>query len=256
MFQKIFVLFSVLILTTAAFATKDGPDEGEVAISLTIPVETKVWYQGSGGANIEFSGSMGADSYRSTADGLIGLYVPTDAGSKVATDAWASSYFESDDCAEIWLYSNVDLTGSLVTSGDLNDGFGHTLPTWFTIAAHGYEKSLHIADPHGFRLGNAPGGWVADGIIPGEGQGGYAGDGDLIGEDVSGPVTPIFFGNQAFYPSQDAFRMVTASGSAFDLDAPVGPGKLRFRARCLRNGMSDATGPYMTTITTTFIATP
>ena len=256
MFQRIFVIFSVLILSTSAFATKDGPYEGDIAVSLTIPVETKIWYQGAGGAEIEFSNTEGTDTYRLTADGLIGLYLPTDAGSKVATDAWASSYYESKDGAEIWMYSNVDLTGSLTTSGDLDDGFGHTLTTWYTIAVHGYEKSLHIPDPHGFRLGNAPGGWVADGVIPGEGQGGYAGDGDQVGEDIAGPVTPIFFGNQAFYPSQDAFQMATASGSTFDLDAPVGPGRMKFRARCLRNGMSDAAGPYTTTITATFIATP
>jgi|GEM_PF-2155132 len=256
MFQRVVVIFSVLILATPAFATKDGPDEGDIAFSLTIPVETKVWYEGPAGTTIEFSSTSGIDSYRSMAGGVIGLYAPTDAISKVATDAWASNYYESGDCAEIWLYSNVDLTGSLATTGDLNDGFGHTLPTWFTIAAQGYEKSLHIADPLGFRLGNAPGGRVADGIIPGEGRGGYAGDGDLSGEDVSGPVTPIYFGNQAFHPDQDAFRMVTASGSTFDLDAPVGPGKLKFRARCQRQGMQDAAGPYVTNITATFIATP
>jgi hypothetical protein len=256
MFQRIFVVLSVLILTTTAFATKDGPYEGDVAVSLTIPVETKIWYQGSEVMVIEFSSTLGTDSYRATAGGLIGFYTATDVASKVATDAWASNYYESDDFAEIWMYSNVDLTGSLVTSGDLNDGFGHTIPTWFTINAHGYEKSLHIPDPNGFRLGNAPGGYVADGVIPGEGQGGYAGDGDQVGEDVAGPVTPIFFGNQAFYPNQDAFRLSTASGSTFDLDAPVGPGKLKFKSRCLRNGMSDAAGPYMTTITATFIATP
>ena len=72
MFRRILVFLSVLILSTSSFAAKDGPDEGDVAVSLTIPVETKVWYEGGNVAVIEFSGTEGADSYRSAGGGLIG----------------------------------------------------------------------------------------------------------------------------------------------------------------------------------------
>jgi hypothetical protein len=220
---------------------------------MTIDTDSKIWYEGDV-LDIAFSGTVGTDLHRTDADGLIGQYVPTDAASGASEDFQACGYFESSDGAIIWLQSNTDLTGSITTSGDLDDGYGNTLPTWFTILVQGFEKTLHIPDPQGFRLGNAPGGYVADGVIPGVGQGGYAGDGDQVGEDVAGPVTPIAFGNQAVYPNQDAFQMATNNGSTLDLDAPIGPGKMKFVARCLRDGTHDVAGPYSATMMIAFTA--
>jgi len=263
MLRKTLWVFCVLILATSALAESDT--EGTITVLVTIPPEIKIWFQEdsgqsppSGGPVIGFSGDVGTDYYRATSDGLIGPYVPTTVTTGTAKDGWVSGYFESKDGAAIWLQSNMDLSGNLTTGGDLDDGFGNTLPTWFTIVVNGYEKTLHIPDPNGFRLGNSMSGtgWVHDGVIPGIGAGGYAGDGDQIGEDVAGPVIPICFGNQAFYPNQDAFRMSTASGSTFDMDSPIGPGRMKFQARCLRSGLHDVAGPYTTTITVTFTTGP
>jgi hypothetical protein len=253
MLRNILIASCVLALAASTSAFEDIQGNDEITFKLDIPTDTKIWYTGDG-LDIVFSGSVGTDYYRSTDDGLIGQYLPTDASSGASEDFQACGYFESSDGAAIWMQSNADLTGSITTSGDLDDGYGNTLPTWFTILVQGFEKSLHIPDPEGFRLGNAPGGYVADGVIPGVGQGGYGGDGDLIGEDVTGPVTPFSFGNQAVYPNQDAFQMATNNGSTFDLDAPIGPGKMKFVGRCLRNGTHDVAGPYSATMMITFTA--
>jgi len=176
----------------------------------------------------------------------------------VAGDGWAIGFFESYDGATVWMQSNYGINGSLDISGDLTNGLD-TLPTWYTIAVNGYDASIPGPDPLGFRLGNSLGGlsgpgWVNDGTIPGGVQGGYAGDNTPAG-DIAGPLT-FAFGNQDFYPTQDAFRMGIAHISTLDLDAPVGPGTMKFLARVQRSGVSDVSGDYTALITPTWTATP
>lgn len=249
-------LLFVLSLCGAAAAYVDQQGQGAISVELTVDSYTQIWFQddawatppATGDLDIEFSSTKGVDYYRATASGLIGQYL-VDAN-QGAAEGWANGYFESQDGATIWMKSNVDFTGSVATGGDLANGTA-TIPTWFTIAVNGYDEVNSVSDPNGFRLGNASGGWVNDGTIPGDGKGGYAGDGDTTGEDVSAAVT-FSFGGQAFWPSQDAFQMSVTSGWAFDLDAPVGPGTMKFLARCLRSGVADVAGAYSTTLSPTF----
>jgi hypothetical protein len=254
---------AVLAFGSAAFAVLDIQGAGPITVKLTIQPYTQVWFQddnwqtppGPGEPDIVFSPTAGVDPSRKLPLGLIGQYLYT-ASMGSAEDGWATGYFESTDGATIFMQSNTDFSGSLAITGDLSDGLGHTIPSWFTIAVNGWDPILGVPDPNGFRLKNSvtPGGWVNDGTIPGNGKGGYAGNGNLTGEDVAGPVIPFAFGSQAFWPNQDAFRMATMNGSTFDLDAPVGPGTMKFLARCKRMGVIDVAGNYTATITPTFTA--
>lgn len=252
-------LVGVLALSGTAFAAVDIQGAGPITVQLTIQPYTQIWFQddawatppGTGEPDIIFSGTAGVDPSRALSGTVIGVYgYGTLAGS--AEDGFAVGFWESTDGATIFMQSNVDFSGSVATSGDLANG-ANTIPTWFTIAVNGYDASIPGSDPNGFRLGNAVGGWVNDGTLPGDGQGGYAGNGNLTGEDVVGPVAPFVFGNQGFYPNQDAFQMGTTAGWTFDMDAPVGPGTMKFLARCERNGVVDVAGVYTATITPTFI---
>lgn len=259
MLRTALVTICILALSSTAFAVVDIQGQGPITVKLTIQAYTQVWFQddnwstppAAGEPDIVFSGTQGVDYYRSLANGLIGKYLPTDGSSGTAEDGWAMGFFESNDGATIWMQSNTDFSGTLTTTGDLNDGSGNTVPTWFTIAVTGYDGTIPGPDPNGFRLGNAPGGWVADGIIPGASMGGYAGDGTSGGQDVAGPIT-FGFGNKDFWPIQDAFQMATTTGWLFDLDAPVGPGTMKFLARVKRAGVVDVAGSYTATITPTF----
>lgn len=262
MFKKMLIMFCLLALTGTAFGAVDIPVPTQaITVTLTIDPYTQVLFQDDSWVNLPdgdendidiiFSNTVGVD-YHSPV--LIGQYFTTDGISGSAGDGWATGYFESKDGATIWMQSNHGIDGSLATSGDLDNGT-NTLPTWFTIAVNGYDGVGN--DPNGFRLGNSGSGtgWVMDGLIPGGVPGGYAGDGVAGGNDVSGPVT-FAFGAQDFWPTQDAFQMSTATGSNFDLDAPVGPGTMKFLARVLRSGVHDVSGVYTATITPTWTVAP
>lgn len=252
------------VCSSTAFATSDEQGNNTITVNLTIDPYTQIWFQDDAWGiaadpepDINFSGTAGVDWYRSISDGLIGTYLHN-ASKGAATDGFAVGFFESHDGATIWMQSNVDLTGNIACSGDLtgSDGSSPTIPTWFTVAVTGCDKVTDLADTNGFRLGNPAdsGNWVDDGLIPFASMGGYGGD-DASGLGNNGnEVTasgPIYFGGQGFYGTQDAFRM-NVSPYSLDLDAPVGPGTMKFLARCKRLGVHDPADTYAATLTVTF----
>lgn len=268
MLRKILAALIVLALAVPVAATPDIDPPDSILVQLTIGEYAQVWFQddnwghsapGERDLDIVFSGAEGTDYYRLTSDGLIGEYDPTTSTSGTAEDGWSMGYFESRDGATIWIQSNVDLDGYVCPQGDLEElGGGHTLPSWYTVAVTGYDHGTGMPDPNGFRLGNALGGsgWVSDGILPFASAGGYAGDGDATGNEVLLVPAGIFsFGNQGFWPDQDAFAMASACGM-FDFDAPVGPGTIKFLGRVHRNGVADPAGIYTSYINIGFGVAP
>lgn len=251
------------VCASAAFALVDIPWQGAINVQLTIPAYTQIWFQDdnlttppagpdANEPDIIFSPTQGTDYYAST---LIGTYSPTDGTSGTAQDAWAYGYFESKDGATIWMQSNTNCSATIVTSGDLT-GTSTTIPTWFTIAVTGYDPTISGPDLNGFRLSNSGSstGWVADGVIPFASMGGYGGTG-LDGGISVNVAGPIGFGNQDFWGNQDAFRMTAATvapGFGISMIAPVGPGTMKFVARCLRSGVGDIADNYTATITPFF----
>jgi hypothetical protein len=262
MLRSLVVGLCVLALATTAAAFTDIQGNSTITVSLNIGKYTQVWYQDDSyniavapEPDIVFSGTQGVD-WHNTA--LIGAYSATSSATGAATEGWACGYFEASDGATIFMKSNCDMSGTIATSGDLTSG-ANTIPTWFTVAVTGWDDCQGIHDPNGFRLGNSGGttaGWVDDCTPPfAATPGGYGGDGTAAG-DLAGPVTPILFGGQGCYPNQDCFQMVGNNGATFDLDAPVGPGTMKFLARCFRKGTQDVAGNYSATLTPTFTQDP
>jgi len=275
--SKYVIAIAVLVafgLSGSAFATSDVQGAGPINVSLTIGSWCQIWYQDDNWAtppagpdanepDIVFSSagpSYPGDPYRALAGTVIGLY------DYIApfppTDARAIGFYESEDGATIYMESNANFTGTITCSGDLTGTvLGAKIPTWFTVALTGYDKTLATPanDPRGFVLGNTGGAnppWVDDCIIPNSGglKGGYGGNGLGVGSgDVAAnPAGGIGFGGEDGHPGQDAFQM-TGSPYALNMVAPVGPGTMKFLARCKRMGVMDPADIYSATITVAFV---
>lgn len=248
------LVLGVSVGTVCAVWTENG--NKTITVKLLIASETWIQYQDDSWAtatspepDIMFStatgNSAGADPWRP--EGLIGIYDYD--STKAPTDAYATGWYESTDGATIYLKSNIDLSGVVQCSGPLTNAASDTLPSWFTVAVTGYDEVTPQPDPNGFRLANSQSttGWVNDGTPPGAvSPGGYGGDNTAGGQEVTGPMT-IKFGNQGFWPSQDAFKMINVNYS-LNMDAPVGPGTMKFLGRVKRNGMADVAGQYTATL--------
>lgn len=253
--RKVLVILCVLALTLPAMAAWTVLGNNTITVSLTIEGETWIQFQDDAWATAvspEPDIIFGAGDYHNTV--LIGTYA---AGyTPISTDAYGTGYYESLDGATIYMKSNQDLTETIAVSGPLTSGT-HTLPSWFTVAVTGYDETLNVADPLGFRLGSSQSGtgWVADGVIPGSTTGGYGGHilggGGGTGISAGPPDAPIYWGGQPFWGLQDAWQMA-AGNYTMDLDAPVGPGTMKFLGRVLRSGMADVAGLYNATLTVTF----
>lgn len=260
------IAIALFAFKSTASATTDIPYQGPIYVQLTVNPWTQIWFQddnwktpnapdpwGTGANATDIDINFANNDYmRALADGLIGEYASTGD----PTFGGNIGYFESQDGATIYMESNTNFSGTIACSGNLTRTTlpATTIPTWFTIAVTGYDK-LGIGD-NGFRLGNSGSGgnWVDDTPPPpGGSKGGYAGDnsGGAVGNEVTGnPAGGIRFGTQGTYPNQDAFQMIPSYTLA--MVAPVGPGTMKFLARCKRTGVHDLAGTYAATITPTF----
>lgn len=269
MLRKSLVILCVLALTAPAWAILDMPTNNmPITVQLTIGTYTQIWFQDDTWAtppaandfDIVFTNSAtGAwpdDPWRSTASGLIGAY--SWPAPNPPTSGLGTGYYESVDGATIWMQSNTAFTATITCSGDLIETGGSTIPTWFTIVV-----SEAVAGSGGFRDGAcvdaATWPWVNDGVIPLSGgkSGGYGGDDPLGTGNFGNAVVvagPIFFGGQGWFGTQDAFAMAGGPVYTLAMGPGVGPGTMKFLARCLRNGLWDVTGVYTAFITPNFTA--
>jgi hypothetical protein len=252
--RKALVILCVLALAFPTWAAWTVNGNNVITVSLTIPGETWIQFQDDTwgtATSPEPDIVFGTGDYHNTT--LIGTYAS--GYTPISTDPYGTGYYESLDGATIYMKSNQDLTETIAVSGPLTSGT-HTLPSWFTVAVTGYDETAGAPDPNGFRLGSSQSGtgWVADGIIPGATMGGYGGHllGGGGGTGSSQGPGPIYFGGQPFWGVQDAFQLISGNYT-MDLDAPVGPGTMKFLGRVLRSGMADVAGAYTATMTISFV---
>ena len=246
-----YILATLLVLLLvgpvgAAVDETNGTDP-DITISLTIPCYTQVyWNNTTDDHQIVFSdlvqdGSNTGDWYRATADGVRGAYGNA---TKASTDPWAEGYYESYDTAFFWFKSNCDVPLKVTPSGDLSDGNGHTLPSWYTIS---FTNGTGSAD--GF-INN--GTRVQCGTIPMDGPGTYA-------QDSNGDLSMTLFSctddanADAFYPNQWPFPMAGAHmETSTDGFTAFAEGTVLFHARVQRSGVSDVGGTYTGSIDMTW----
>jgi hypothetical protein len=247
MLRKLLVAGIVLGFAASASAVPIviAPGTGTVTMHLTIGTYAAVQVPPGLDEEIWFSpdvaGGTAPDFYRTTADGVRGVYTPLIAPpdpdpwpstrEKATTDAWATGYYESADGADYWLSANTPVTMTIVSGGGLTDG-STVLPTWFTLAAAGP-----------FNYGGTT---LNDGTIPFDGPGSYFAD-----ESPADGTMEV--GGTAFFPTQYPFDMLGTPSWTHVFPSPS-QGSLKFLGRVLRNNTSDPAGVYTTTLAVTFTA--
>ena len=232
----------------ADITVTNGDPSQDITIELTICCVVNVWWAPVGDGyswdlndqsivfnDIVQDGGNEGDWY---SDVLTGAY---GAATNASTSPWGNGYYESYDAALFWLETNCNATMALTSAGDLDNGDGGTLPTWYTIA---FTNNL---DCSGTDCGFINGGVRChDGQIPFDGYGSY-------GDDANADNHIEICGG-AFYPNQFSFPMEDGgSPSVYTADFEgFAQGTVLFHGRVLRSGLADPTGHYQTTLNVSF----
>jgi len=262
--RKLLVLLCLLGLVAVVSAqTTYGP--ANVVVTLNIPIWSSVSWQdmtidfGPAGQAGQIPPVLGAngpgyDRWAWVLQGVAYSGVPDPAGTVFADDPWAgdpnnpplypasATYWESGDQADIYVVSNGGMTLSITPSGDLNNGAGNTLPTWFTAAGSWWQGGGFIAD--GTFYG---GGWPLGGVM-GWNPGQFLSD--AAGTNFGFNFVPLA-GN--VLPTQVAFAMAGSPTYSMVMTQYV-RGTFTFHSRVLRSGMADAVGNYTANLAVTITA--
>jgi len=225
MLRITFLCLAVLGLAMPALAYDINADiqgTGPVVINATIEGYVQVIYE-----DVLITFDETDDWWSTTLTGAAYAACPDDEG-KFPEDPWAGDsyygtrYYESGDGATIYVNSNMALSMTVTTDGDLDNGEGGTIPTYFTCALAPFQI----------------GGTALSGNVPGSsGHYLYEDSGDFAHGDV--------------FPNQGAFTCAGGSWTLGPMDPQV-EGTIKFLARIERNGMQDMAGDYTTDFDVTF----
>jgi len=239
------LLIGVLMLVMAAPAgatvyVTNGSNPQDITVTLVIDCYTNIYWNNTDDQNIVFNddvqdGSNSGDWWSSV---LIGAY---GTATKSSQDPWAEGYYESYDTALFWLDTNCDATMTLTCSGNLDNGAGAELPTWFTTALTNNTDCTCNVDC-GFINGGVR---QSKGQIPMDCEGYYA-------DDTNSDNVMEHMGTH--YPNQYAFPMeVAGTPQVYTMPFTAhAQGTILFHARVLRSGMADNAGTYTATINVGF----
>jgi hypothetical protein len=231
----------VALLASPVMATIYETGSGPISVTCNIAAYAQVIWQDNAIAFSDANDGTG-DWWNDTAlEGYAYNALPKGSGDpdevKASTDPWAGYsdgvWYESRDDADIYVHSNVDLNMTVADNGPLTSG-SDTLPTWFTLAAYGNAGSAII--------GGSP----------------YSGSSSLPGGTNTGTFLynsgsrSLGYGNSSYeYPTQDAMPLDNGGDYTAVLAAET-DATLTFHVRIHRNGLSDPSGNYSTTIGVTF----
>ena len=245
----LFALAAVLALCApAAMAVTigdDGPGPHNIVVTCDIPDWAQVIQEDLTITFVSDNDATGDWYHETLVEGAAYSALPSGTDEvKASTDPWAGYatgvYYESKDSARIVMRSNCGMSFTVGDPGDLAWD-GNSIPTWFTLSGFANPNAVLGGTAYNFTSVLAEAGTT----------------GTFFYESVA--TTTLAPGPTAadVHPTQDAIRLGTSSGGsgwAADLTGGRNDATLTMAARILRNGITDPSGVYTTTIPITFTA--